>query len=162
MTKSTEEVPAEIPRLMNMPGTLTFTAEGRWLHAGEEITHEKIRDYFSRHLHYSKDHAGYVIEVDGKCVRAEVEDTAVVVRTIDTQSTPWRAYLSGDVEEDFRPETLVANAEGIFYCTVSEDRRARLMRPAWQSLLPFLQEPSAGEFELTIGDKSFPVRQIDS
>ena len=145
---------------MNIPRTPTYTAEGRWLHAGEEITHEKIRDYFSRHLHWSDAHSGYVIEADGKCVRAEVEDTPVVVRTIDTRTLPWKVLLSGDVEEDFKAESLAVNSEGIFYCTVSNSRFARILRPAWQSLLPHLQEGLPGRYELAVGNERFPITQV--
>ncbi len=156
MTKSEDEISKEIPRLMGMPGSLVFTAEGRWLHAGVEITHEKIRDYFSRHLRYSEPHSGYVIEVDGKCVLVEVEDTPQVVRTIDTTTRPWKVYLSGDLQEHFDPQELSVTEAGIFYLLV-KDSDARLLRPAVQSLMPYLDELD-GSYVLQIDQQNFRVQ----
>ncbi len=142
-----------VPILMSMDGKLVFTAEGQWLHDGVPVTHEKIRDYFSRGLRRSVEHGGYVIEAGGRCVAVEVEDTPVVVRTLETSAWPWLALLSGGIEEPFDAGTLEVSREGVFYCRVNSGAEsARLLRPAWQALLPYVFETAGGGFEFRHAD----------
>ena len=159
MTDTEDKTDIEIPVMMKMPGTLVFTAEGEWLHDGELITHKKIRDYFCARLRYSEEHKSDVIEVDGKCVSVKVEDTRIVVRTFDTSSWPWSAQLSSGKVEPFSPATLSVSTEGIFYCKVNGGKeRARILRPAWQAILPWIFEAGGG-YEFRKDEHSSPIEE---
>ncbi len=148
--------------LMQMPGKLVFTAEGRWTHDGVEVTHENIRDYFSSHLKFSEEHQNYVISVDGRCVLVDVEDTAVMVRTIDTTTQPWLLMLSSSKSETFRPESLEATADGRIYCRIYNGaEKARLLSPACQALAPFLEESRSG-YVLQLGEKQYAIRSCST
>ncbi len=158
MSSEKEDTGAQIPILMKMPGTLRFTKDGEWLHDGAPITHKKIRDYFCEHLRFREAHQRFVIEVEGKCVAVEVEDTPLVVRTIDTSSEPWLAVLSDGRQRPFAADTLAVNAEGIFYCDVS-GHRARILRPAWQALLPHVMEHQ-GRYEFEYLGRRFAIEVL--
>ena len=159
MTNDRDDTPPEIPVMMKMAGSLVFTADGEWLHDGEPITHKKIRDYFCARVRHSPEHKSHVIEVGGKCVAVTVEDTAIVVRTFDTSSWPWTAHLSSGKDEPFSPDTLSISGEGVFYCKVgAAHERARILRPAWQAVLPFVEESDQG-YVFKNGGTSFPIQE---
>ncbi|MFN8389244.1 MAG: hypothetical protein U0136_03035 [Bdellovibrionota bacterium] len=139
------------PILMNMPGQLRFSKDGRWFHEEVEFTHEKIRDYFSRHFHFHPALDKYVVEVDGKCIPVIVEDTSVVIRSLDTRTIPWTAILGNGAHEPFRAETLSVTAEPVYYSLAQNGERARLLGAAVQALLPFVVEREDGIFVLKSG-----------
>ena len=147
--------------LMTMEGRLVFTAEGEWLHDGAPVTHEKIRDYFGRHLIFSNAHKSYVIEADGRCVTVEVEDTPIVVRTLETFAWPWFAKLSDGTKEEFAADTLEVSSAGVFYCRVhNRTAFARILRPAWQALLPCISESKPGSFIFRYADADHGLPKV--
>ena len=130
-----------VPQMMSMPGGLRITKDGTWRHDGGEFTHQNVQKYFESRLRYSPEHSQYVVEVDGRCVPVEVEDTAFFVRTIDTTGEEWRLILSDETTEPFDPKAIEVGSESVFYCRVKGGaERARLLRPAWQALLPVIEE----------------------
>ena len=146
--------------MMQISGELRFSCDGTWFYAGEEITHEKIRDYFNRHLRYSEELSQYVVEADGRCVAAIVEDTAVVVRSLDTSSSPWLALLNDDTTEPFAADTLLVNEAGpVFYCRVrNNSERARLLSPAVQKIMPLISECEKGGFQVELYGNFYPIQ----
>ena len=129
---------------MTMPGALLFTKNGEWVHDGTVVTHPGVQRYFSTHLRFSEEHGGYVIEVEGKCVRVEIEDTPHVVRSIDTTALPWHIRLETGQSEPFRPETFSVGTDNVFYCRDKDNAWLRILRPAAQTLVRYIEEGPTG------------------
>jgi hypothetical protein len=143
---------------MNMSGELRFSKDGRWFHQGEEFTHEKIKNYFSRHLRYSEKLQRYVVEVDGRCVAVEVEDTPFVVRSIDTGNSPWTVVLNNGERRPFYADTLLVAEDGSFSCCIENgSQRARLLSAAMQKLLPFIEQADDGRYLICIAGRTYPI-----
>lgn len=146
------------PLLMTMSGTLLFTKSGQWIHDGVPVTHEGIALYFSTHIKYAPAFQSFVIEDDGRCVKVEVEDTPRVVRSIQTQETPWQLLLNNQASELFLPERLLYKATGeLYYELSSEPYFARLLSPAIQGVLPAIAE-QGGEYYFEQGSISVKLR----
>lgn len=147
-----------IPKLMSMPGELRLTAGGRWLHGDDEVTHEGIAQFFSRHLVYAPELAAFVITVDGRSVAVTVEDTPWMVRTLDAQAMPWRAHLSDGTIDEIPDPVLIARTGGAFYVPVRRGKHlARLSRQAADSLAPLVESSGAGGFRVLCGGTAVPV-----
>ncbi|MCB0345674.1 MAG: hypothetical protein KDD66_11190 [Bdellovibrionales bacterium] len=145
------------PILMSMPGRLKFTADGKWLHDDVLVSNPKIALYFSRHLKFSPDHESYVVEVEGKCVKVEVEDTPVVVKSVRLEDELPAALLLGDgTEQAFSPARILVGVNDVLYCRLADDRIARLLRPAMQALLPFITSENK-QFFISISGQSQPI-----
>ena len=137
------------PIIMNMPGNLVFTKDGKWLHDGVEVTHKGVYLYFSKHIRHDSTLNKYLVQVDGKAVEVEVEDTAKVVKTIIKDSNNFLIYLNDDTQERLDSSTLAVSNEDIWYCRVGNNKEwARLLRPAVQALLPLVKEENGEYFIL--------------
>ena len=141
-----------------MSGPLHLTREGTWLHEGMQITNEAVALYFHRRVVYSPDHACFVVHDDaGKCVAVEVEDTGHFVRSFDTSTSPWWMLLSTEAIVPFTPECIYFDQDqNSFYCDAGGEL-ARLLKPAIQTLLPYVEGDDNGYF-LNIDGKRFPFR----
>ncbi len=144
-----------------MPGRLIFTAEGVWVHEDTPVTNRKIALYFSRHLRFSPEHNSYVVEVDGRCVSVDIEDTPLVVRTILLENNlPHELLLSDESSEAFNQKQLKVGSNQALYCLLSDGRLARLMRPAVQAIMPHVEEKN-GEFFVCLGPKQTLIERIE-
>lgn len=131
---------------MSMPGSLSLSKNGDWLHDGKPVTHAGVSEYFWRYFRYSKELAAYVVEIDGKCVSVEIEDVPYVVRTIDVELDPWTLLFNDGSLETLQPETLEVNSDNIFYCKRANGEAARFSRAATQTLIPLVKEDVRGFF----------------
>jgi len=140
------------PIVMQMPGELLFTASGKWLHDGEEVTHKGVYRYFCKHLRYDASLGEYVVEVQGKCVVVKVEDAPFIARSIKRSETSWTVVFNDDEEEDFSASQLRAQDDGALYYERSSRLLAKLTSPAIQALQPYISE-DGGLFQLQLPDK---------
>ena len=133
--------------MMSMPGALMLRADGSWSHEGERVTHEGLVAYLFRHLMHDPATGNFVVAHGSRAVPILVEDTPYFIRTIDTLSTPWSLLLTGETTEPFAPQTIRIGAREQFYVAVKQGQfEAKLLRPAWQALLPFVEESPNGFF----------------
>lgn len=127
--------------MMGMPGELRLSATGIWHHDSVKVTHPEIARYFTQHLRYSPEHAQFVVEVDGKCVPAIVEDAPYQVLELLPAGDVWNLRLSDDTEERFDASTLAVGCDNSFYCYVKNGcYAARFSRSAMQTLLPHIEQ----------------------
>ncbi len=148
--------------LMNMPGDLRFTKDGEWLNDQALVTNEKVAQYFSRNLRWDAEHSSFIVEVDGKCVLAEVEDTPHVVRGFLTEQLPWKIRLDTGEEKEFDASSLSVNLENVFYCRAEGvEGKIRVLRSPLQTLLPLISEHT-NEYRVQIGNEFFAITKDDS
>lgn len=143
---------------MEMKGKLRFTADGRWMHDEEYVTHQGVADYFSNHLEYDVRQGHFVVSDGIRALVVEVEDTPVVVRTISENSEgQLQLELNGQRTDRLRPETLRCTASGVWYVKVFEELLpARLLPNAVQLLVPYLEE-RCGAYYFCFAGKEVPI-----
>lgn len=135
------------PVLMQFPGVLRFSADGRWYHDDVEITHRGIRDYLSRHLRYDGGLQEHLVVVDGRAVTVQVEDTVEVVLSLEYSGSHAQspiARLSSGRSVALGGCALTVKDETRWYLCPQAELPVRISWPAVQSLLPGLQQVSAG------------------
>ena len=144
---------------MEMTGDIPFCQiridkEGIWHYKGSEMFRKEIVNFFYQNLR--QDETGkYLIELENDRCYLEVEDTAIVVRSVRQAlsekdgKTVFYLLLSDDTVDLLDPATLRIGKENVLYCTVKADRfEARFLRPAYYQL--------AGDIEYDEGqDKYF-------
>ncbi len=124
--------------LMEMPGQLRLDAHGQWFHDGVAVTHPGIADYLSKHLAWSGEHGVFVVEVDGRAVRVEVDDTAYFVTSLAMEHDPWQITLNDGSSAELRAPIEV-RTNGEFICWVKEGRfPAKISRSVHQQLQPYI------------------------
>lgn len=147
---------------MNMPGQLRFSKDGQWFHEEALVSHLKVAEYFSRHIRWSDQHHSFIVEVDGKCVSVEVEDTPHVVKALLSETSPWLIRIETGEEFEFQPETLEVSEENVFYCrAASLEGKLRILRAPMQSLLPHISETDSA-YSLSVDGIKYPIRKGDS
>lgn len=121
---------------------IQLTAEGVWLADGEEITHERTRQAFERHLAPSTDGQGWEIRIGREQKRIEVEDTAFFVSQIEgNPEVGYQLRLTDGTLQKLDPTTLRYSA-GRLVCLIDLERdgrarkfEARFLRPPYYELL---------------------------
>ncbi len=142
-------------------GPIEFRRDGRWYSDGDVIENAKIELLFSRHVR-SDGEGGWVIDVGIDCQPVEVEDTALVVKSVD--GSPERGFditANDGVTEALPSATLSVGEGGVLYCEVDRGERgiirARFLRPAYYHLMQHAEERDdrivlrSGECEARIG-----------
>jgi hypothetical protein len=135
---------------------IRLTAEGVWLADGQEITHERTREAFSKHLFPSQDGLGWEIRIGRERKKIEVEDTVFFVRLI--RGNPTEGYtldLTDGTEQALDAQSLKYKP-GRLSCEVTlkkggEARRteARFLRSPFYELLMQATERN-GRYRLRI------------
>ena len=123
--------------------------EGRFIHEGQEVTHEGLRRALFRWLDRLDDEQEpertqrYVLRLDAKrFAYLDVDDTPLVVRAarVDSDGAAWLA-LSDGAEEPLDPATLTLDAAGILRAFVRGGRiEARLASSAAATLADLIIE----------------------
>jgi len=129
------EMTGDIP-----PCQIRIDKEGVWYYKGAEMFRKEIVNFFYQNLR--QDETGnYLIELENDRCYLEVEDTAIVVRSVRQAlsekdgKTAFYLLLSDDTVDLLNPATLRIGKENVLYCTVKEDRfEARFLRPAYYQL----------------------------
>lgn len=135
---------------------IRLDAEGRFWHDGELVQHPAIAQAWHQGLERSPD-GRYLIRFGRDWAYLLVEDAPFVVRRALPTTNHVSLLLSNGREEPLVPESLGLSGEGILYCRVMGDHRARFSRQAQADLGDQLRQRGDGSFELTLGEASWPV-----
>jgi uncharacterized protein len=127
-------------------GEIFLDKDGRWFHCGEEITHERTIELFSRSV-FKDPAGGYRLQVGKEWARIKVEDTPYIVRSVEFQERQILLGLNDRSSEPLAPDTLRVGEENVLYCEVKSDRfPARFTRPAYYQLMTRLGHDREGYF----------------
>ena len=126
--------------------------EGQFIHEGEPVRHEGLRQALFRWLDRlddpdHKDDARYILRLDDRrFAYIDVDDTPLVVRALRLTGDGGVALqLSDGAEERLDPTTLTIDAEGVLRCWVRGGRiEARLATSAAAVLADRITETSQG------------------
>jgi len=145
--------------MMKMPGKLRFSKEGKWYHDDVFVSHPRIATYFSKHLIFSKEYESWVVEVDGKCVPVEVEDTAQIATSLNIiEDKKIIALLTNSKEVIIDCSNIEVSENNIWYFTDKIHGRIKMLRSVSIQLSPYLHEIKS-EFFLKIIDKQFKIKK---
>jgi hypothetical protein len=138
---------------------ISFRSDGRWYADDEPVVHERLARLFSRYLR-SKGNGTYEIWIDERYhADVEVEDTPFVVTGVDVDERGRIAIdLNDGTSELLDRNSLQVGANEVLYCRVkSGAERARLLRPAYYHLVPYIEEAAPGQFQLSCGGEIYPI-----
>ncbi len=136
--------------------------EGRWFSRGEEITHHKTYLLYSRNL--TRDDAGrLILRLGEEECPVEVEDAPLIVKSLkffftkDKKLRTIHLLLNDESCEELDPATLKIVENNVPCCEVRGRMfRARISRPAFQLLIPFIQQDQEGKrFFLVLDGKEY-------
>ena len=156
-----EQLPAAAPETDDLPPCLIRVDEdGHMWHRGAEITHEGISSLLRDNVELDE-RGRYVIVLDGRRCRVEVEDTFFVVtrlsRIPDGGDARYEIILNDGTREDLDPSTLVRNQFHILYTRVKGGRfPARFLRKSYYQLAEYVGERD-DEYGLIVKGRFFPI-----
>ncbi len=150
--------PAALRALRDRSG-LSIDLEGRFLHRGEPITHERTLEVLWRSLERQPD-GGYLVRIGRECGTVALEDAPYAVRAVELGEGAGLLTLSDGTREPLRPETLSVGRDGALHCLVKGDHRARFSRAAQVALGWAIDEDPAapGRYRLDLGGRRWPIR----
>jgi len=139
-----------------LAGKFVIESDGRWFHDGEEITHVRTWQYFSRTIKCDPD--GTVYLTDGKVrINIEVKDAPLLVTAIRIEPAGVRLRLHDETYVTLDPATI-RFLGGAPYCTAREGLAAKFTTTAWMQLSDLIEESPDG-FVLVLNGKKYPVSQ---
>lgn len=147
-------------------GNLVIDREGRWLHEGVEITHERTVALFFRSL--KRDPSGrYYIEVGPEQATVIVEDTPYVIRRVEESKSSdgviegFTVFLNDSTSEPLDMGSLEVGPDEVLYCSVKGGAfRARFLRAPYYHLAGHIEEDAGtGGYCLRVGDRGYPIRR---
>lgn len=137
---------------------IRFGCDGVWYADGEPIDNPRIARLFSQSVVRAPEGDGYMLRVGDETARIIVDDTPYVVTGVSAGDRLVVTLNDGSTE-DVAPESLRLGDNNVFYCRVKAGREsARFLRPAHYQLAEHIGETAAGEFELRLGTRAFPIR----
>lgn len=131
---------------------IRLAADGTFWHDGEAVRHPAIAAAWHRGLERAPD-GRYLIRFGHDWAFVTVEDAPFVVRRAVTTPTHISLLLSNGKEEPLDPTSLALSDQGILYCRVMGDHRARFSRQAQADIGAHLQPGERDGYVLHFGGR---------
>ena len=136
------------------PFGLVLHHDGRFIHEGEPIRHQKLREHFDRSVEYLPGEGKFIVRLGHFRGQIEVEEAGFFVRSVDI-ATGEIALSDGTRERLGVPSLSLSPIDGALMCRVkrvlvSEGLLARFM-PAAQSELLLAVEERDGRTVVRLG-----------
>jgi hypothetical protein len=152
------DAPGEVAlELLRERSGLSIDLEGRFLHHGQPILHERTLEVLWRSLERQPD-GRYLVRIGRESGWVRLQDSPYAVRGLRLDGEPL-LFLSDGSEEVLRPETLTVGPDGVLHCLVKGGHRARFARSAQVVLGLALEEDPAvpGRYALVLSGRRWPV-----
>jgi hypothetical protein len=142
--------------------SIRLDAEGRFWHAGELVRHPGMQAAFATWIRRHPDDGRYVLCNGYDWTYFQVDDVPHFVRTcasaVSSGAEVLRLSLSDGTEEPLDPASLRLGARDALYCRVKGGAfEARFTPGAQSALWPHLMEGAAGEPQLEVGGRRYPI-----
>ena len=152
---------AELLQRLRESSGLRLNREGRWLHQGEPVEHERLALALHRGLHRAPD-SRWATRLGSDWAYVAVDDVAYFIRAIAPAGELLSADLIDGRELELDPSLLSIDPSDALYAKLPDGEWARLSRAAQLSLAPLLRE-EAGKFFLELAGRRYPILdRIDS
>jgi len=153
--------PEDALEVLRASSGLSVDAEGRFLHRGEVITHERTLAVLWASLFHAPD-GRWRVAIGREQGDVAVVETPWVVRALEPAAGggPPILRLAGGRREPLDPAGLALGDDGVLRCRLSRGEPARFSRAAQMALGFALEEDPAGSgcFWLDAGGSRWPVR----
>jgi hypothetical protein len=154
--------PEDALELLRSRSGLSIDDEGRFLHRGEPIEHERTLEVLWRSLARVPD-GRWIVRIGRESGYVEVRDTPFVVRAVgglEEGERPWVLLADGS-REPLDPATLRLGADGVLRCGVKGGADARFSRAAHVALGSALEEApeGSGAYVLEVAGRRWPVHR---
>lgn len=128
---------------------IRLAQDGRWFHAGDPFTNEKVIRFFHRAIRKDERGEYYLYNRYSGCeehVYFQVDDTAYFVLdlALDPAASRFRVLLNTETIELLDLRTLEEDSRGVLYCRVLGGDRARFSRDAIAVLADYAKEDERG------------------
>ncbi len=145
---------------------ISFRADGKWYADEEAIENPRIALLFSRHVR-PDGNGGWVIDVGIDRQSVTVEDTALVVRSVEGEPAGgFRIVLNDGGSEELDCASLWIGANNVLYCRVARGDRgtlaARFLRPAYYALTRWIEPTADSRLLLTSRGRRYPIEDAGS
>lgn len=119
-----------------------ISRDGKWYYNGQEIIHERVLKFLSRHLQRNSK-GEYYIAVEGERRPVDVEETPLLVDIVSfsqESAETFRLFLNDGSEEVLQSETLAIDEQDNVYCWVRDKKlEARFKKTSYIELAKYLQ-----------------------
>jgi uncharacterized protein len=152
------EPPESVLEALRAQSGLSIDLDGRFLHRGEPITHERTLEVLYRSLARATD-GRYLVTIGRESGYVMLEDAPYAVRGLLPGADGPELLLSDGSREPLRPESLAVDDAGVLHCRVRGDHRARFTRSAQLELGLQLEpdESAPGGYALPVGGRRHPL-----
>lgn len=147
--------------------TISFRKDGRWYADDEPIANPQIARLFSQHVR-GDGKGGWVIDLGIDCQPVVIEDTALVITSVDGDTAGgFRVHANDGIVEELDCSTLASGPDNVLYCDLDRgDRgtiRARFLRGPYYVLSNLMQiDECSGEAVLQCRGRSHVVARFEA
>ena len=138
-----------------------LTADGRWLHAGQEVTHARTVRAMHRGIERRTDGGGWdwVVRIGGQAYPVVVDDTPWLARSARVEGEDLVLHLNTgeEVRMGVDPGDIWVDDQDVLRCRLPDGRRCRLLRSAAGDLIDRLVEGNGGGAALVVGERAVPL-----
>lgn len=129
-----------------LAGSLVLSEHGEWLHEGQPIVHQRVREFLFKHVEWHAEKRNYRIRFGKGAATFTCRDTAYFVTGLEVSLDHVAVTLSDLSIEELDLSSLRSGCENQIYCTVKGAHTARFTRSAHQSLLTFALDEDTLDF----------------
>ena len=146
------------PEGRSRESTIVLDREGRFWHEGEPVTHPGMQAAFATWIRRHPDDGRFILSNGFDWTYFKVEDVPFFVRSLRVEEGQPVLALSDGTEEPLDAGTAALGERDALYVRVKNGAyEARFTPTAQTALEPFLVEGKAGEPELELRGKRYPV-----
>lgn len=142
-----------------------LTADGRWLHDGQEVTHARTRDAMHRGIEPWTGGGGYdwVVRIGGQAYPVVVDDSPWLARRAKIDGTDLILYLNTGEEIRMKAGVGVVwlDPDDVLHCSLPDGRRCRLLRMAQGDLMESIVQGNGSVAALVVGGREIPLERRD-
>lgn len=146
---------AEPIRHTRVRSGIRLDASCRFWHDGELVIHPKITRAWHKGLERTED-GRYLLRFGRDWAYVQVDDAPFCVVRVSQEEKGIRLRLSNEREEWLQQQRLGLSKDGVLYCTVMGDHRARFSRQA-QADVGSLLEREGDRYVLAHGGEVWPI-----
>ena len=148
------------PRADRGRARIRLDADGRFWHDGELVAHQGMARAFASWIDRHPDDGRYILTNGFDWSYFKVDDVPFFVRSLRIEGDRAILQLSDGSEEPLDPSTLEVGPRDALYLKVKQGKFDARFTPSAQTALgPLLIEGTDGLPELSLGGRSYPIRQ---
>lgn len=127
--------------------------DGNWFINGEQVTHERLRVFFSKAL--IKEDNKYYLKIGRDKIEVQIEDAPYIIKRVDFRKRRFILHLNDGSMEVLNPDTLRMGKGNVLYCMVKKEAKARFSRSAYYQFAEYIKQDENGYYVKSEGKKYY-------